>query len=82
MDELFPPKKRSRAKKFDVTDSKIIPKHFKVQPLQTASILLPVLEHYKIEALRQRKTLQCLLSEILLETAMERNLITIKDLEP
>ena len=48
----------------------------------TVGILLPVLEHYKIEALRQRKTLQCLLSEILFETAIERKLITKSDLEP
>ena len=80
-DELFPVRKRTRAKKSDVIDRKILPRHFKVLQLQTASILLPVLEHYKIEALRQRKTLQCLLSEILFETAIERKLITKNDLE-
>jgi len=77
--ELFnrPPK---RSSKMDIFDSRVLPEHWKPQPTQTASVLTPVLQAYKIEAVRQKKTLKALISEALFEYGINNNLITKEDL--
>ncbi len=80
--ELFSrsrPQKRSA--KVDIFESRILPEHWKPQPIQTASILAPVLQAYKIEAVRQKKTLKALVSEALFEYGMSSGIITKDDLK-
>lgn len=79
--ELFSPQRpQKRSAKIDIFDSRVLPEHWKPQPVQTASVLTPVLQAYKIEAVRQKKTLKALVSEALFEYAMSNGLITKEDL--
>ena len=78
---LFPRKQRKARKKTDIIDSNILPKHWTYKEVQSANILVPVLDPFKVEALRQKKTLKALISEILFEVGMEKGIITEEDIK-
>lgn len=70
-------RRRTKArKKADIMDSNILPDHWRYKEVQSANILVPVLDPFKVEAVRQKKTLKALISEILFEAGLERGIIT------
>lgn len=75
-----PVKRKKRLSKADMFDSRVLPEHWRPMDVQSAMVLVPVLQPFKMEALRQNKTLKLLISEVLFEYGLANGIITKEDL--